>query len=186
MTSSRKIIINADDLGFSPQVNAAILRGAEMGTVTAASVMVNMPFAESALLQVGEQVPHLGLALHFTLTSGRPVSSPHEVPLLVDTNGFFRHGFVSVWRMLASKQRDALLSQIRAEFFAQINRMNHLAEKYRLRFDHLDSHQHIHVIPDIWRLLQTEAVQRNLPLRVPRERWGHFKRWTRRCWKWLP
>ncbi|MCL2744833.1 MAG: ChbG/HpnK family deacetylase, partial [Planctomycetaceae bacterium] len=91
-----------------------------------------------------------------------------------------------VWRMLASKQRDALLSQIRAEFFAQMKLMNNLAEKYRLRFDHLDSHQHIHVIPDIWRLLQTEAVRRNLPLRVPRERWGHFKRWTRRCWKWLP
>ena len=54
MSSSPKIIINADDLGFSPQVNAAILRCAELGTVTAASVMVNMPFAESAFQQVRE------------------------------------------------------------------------------------------------------------------------------------
>ena len=186
MSNSPKIIINADDLGFSPQVNAAILRGAELGTITAASVMVNMPFAESALQQVRDRVPYLSLALHFTLTSGKPVSLPQDVPLLVDTNGMFRLGFINLWKTLASKQRTILLLQIQMELSAQINQMNQLSEKYQVRFDHLDSHQHIHVLPGIWELLQQEAEQRRLHLRVPRERWGGFKRWSRQSWKWLP
>jgi len=186
MNNSPTIIINADDLGFSPQVNAAILRCAELGTVTAASVMVNMPFAESALQQVRERVPQLSLALHFTLTSGKPVSSPQEVPLLVDPSGLFRLGFLSLWRTLASKQRTALLAQIQTELSAQLHRMDQLTEKYQVRFDHLDSHQHVHVLSGIWELLQLEATQRRLSLRVPREQWGHFKRWCRRCPTWVP
>ena len=186
MSSSPKLIINADDLGFSPQVNVAILRGAELETITAASVMVNMPFAESALHQIQERVPQLSLALHFTLTSGRPVSPLQEVPFLVDANGMFRLGFVSLWRTLASKQRTALLAQIQIELSAQMNRMDQLAENYQICFDHLDSHQHIHVLPGIWELLQQEAEQRRLPLRVPRERWGNLKRWSCRSWTWFP
>ena len=112
MSSPTKIIINADDLGFSPQVNAAILRCAELGTVTAASIMVNMPFAESALQQVRERVPDLSLALHFTLTSGKSVSPPQDVPLLVDSSGLFRLGFLGLARILASKKRVELLLQI--------------------------------------------------------------------------
>ena len=186
MNSSPQIIINADDLGFSPQVNAAILRCAEWGTITAASAMVNMPFAEDAVQQVGQRVPHLSLALHFTLTSGTPVSPPQEIPLLVDPNGFFRLGFLGLWRTLASKQRTALLAQIQTELSAQLGLMDQLAEKYHVRFDHLDSHQHVHALPGIWELLQQEATQRCLPIRVPRERWGNFKRWAHRCPSWLP
>ena len=185
MGNPTRIIINADDLGFSPQVNTAILCCAERGTVTAASVMVNMPFAESAFQQVQERVPLLSLALHFTLTSGKPISPPEEVPMLVDSNGLFHLGFPDLWYYLAKNIKSELLSQIQTELSAQLRRMDQLAEKYQCRFDHLDSHQHIHALPDIWKLLQKEAVQRRLPLRVPRERWGHFKRY-RRSWTWFP
>ena len=181
-----KIIINADDLGFSPGVSSAILRCAERGTITAASVMVNMPFAESALRQVREQVPQLSLALHFTLTSGKPVSPPQEVPLLVNANGMFRLGFMGLWKILSSNQRTALLLQIQTELSAQLKRMDQLAEKYQIRFDHLDSHQHVHALSGIWKLLRQEAEQRHLPLRLPRERWGNLKRWCRRSWTWFP
>jgi len=184
MNSLTRIIINADDLGFSPKVNAAVLRCAEWGTVTAASVMVNMPFAEEALSQVRERVPHLSLALHFTLTSGRSVSPPHDVPLLVDSNGLFHLDFPTLWYSLRTRTKSELLAQIQTELSAQLCLMDQLAEKYQVRFDHLDSHQHVHVLPDIWGLLQRESEQRQVPLRVPREQWGNFRRWGYRCWAW--
>jgi hypothetical protein len=148
--------------------------------------MVNMPFAEDALRQIQERIPLLSLALHFTLTSGKPVNPPQEIPMLVDADGFFRLGFVSLWRTLVTKQRIALLSQIQAELTAQLRLMDRLSEKHQLRFDHLDSHQHVHVLPGIWELLRQEAEQRRLPLRVPRERWGTFQRCYRRCRTWFP
>ena len=187
MGNQKKIIINADDLGFSQAVNAAILCCAEHGTVTAASVMVNMPFADDALRQVQERVPQLSLALHFTLTSGKPVSSPLDVPLLVDSNGLFRLGFLGLWKaLMVSKEKSKLLQQLHTEFLAQMNRMSQLCEKYHLRFDHLDSHQHVHVLPGIWKLLQQEAEQRRLSLRVPREHWGTLSRSRHRGWTWFP
>ena len=181
-----KIIINADDLGFSPSVNSAILHCAEQGTVTAASVMVNMPFAEEALSQIQQRTPPLSLALHFTLTSGKPVSPPQDVPLLVDTDGLFRLGFLGLWQTLASKKRPALLAQIQTELSAQLRLMDQLTEKYQCCFNHLDSHQHIHALPGIWELLQREATQRHLPLRVPREQWGTLHRCSHRYWSWFP
>ena len=186
MDTPIRIIINADDLGFSPKVNTAILRCAELGTVTAASVMVNMPFAENAFAQVRERVPQLSLALHFTLTSGKPISPPEEVPLLVNPNGLFHLGFPDLWRYLATEVRPVLLQQIETELTAQMRLMNQLTEKYQCHFDHLDSHQHVHTLPGIWELLQREATLRRLPLRVPRERWGTRKRWSRQLWSWIP
>lgn len=186
MNRATKIIINADDLGFSPNVNAAVLRCAERGTITAASVMVNMPFAEEALMQIQQHVPHMSLALHFTLTSGKPVSSPRDIPMLVDTNGLFHLGFLRLGFLLSQKNKSELLQQIQIELSAQLCLMEQLAGKYALRFDHLDSHQHVHVLPGLWELFQQEATSRNLLLRVPRERWGHFLRWRRLFWTWQP
>ena len=186
MNTPTKIIINADDFGFSPRVNSAILRCAERGTITAASVMVNMPYAEEAFAQVQKRVPHLSLALHFTLTSGKPICPPEDVPMLVNAHGFFHLGFPNLLRYLASNARQALLAQIAAELSAQLLLMEQLARKYQCRFDHLDSHQHVHAISDIWELLHRESTLRCLPLRVPREHWGNFKRCYQRGWTWFP
>ncbi|MBI5394767.1 MAG: ChbG/HpnK family deacetylase [Verrucomicrobia bacterium] len=44
MSQPRTLIINADDLGLSPEVDAGILDCVKAGTVTAVSVMVNPPY----------------------------------------------------------------------------------------------------------------------------------------------
>ncbi|MDR2346664.1 MAG: ChbG/HpnK family deacetylase [Planctomycetaceae bacterium] len=173
---SKKLIINADDFGFSPAVNSAIFRGAAAGNITAASLMVNMPFAEDAARNIHDHYNDFSLGLHFTITSGKPVAEPAKIPLLVDSKGMFQIGFLGLIRILKSKKREQFLQQIQIEFFAQMELMDHFVTKYRLRFDHLDSHQHIHVISGIFDLLKTLSEKRNLTLRVPRENFGGLKR----------
>ena len=183
----RKLIINADDLGFSPAVNRAVLEGAAFGTITAASLMVNMPFAAAAVGLVRRHCPELSLALHFTLTSGKPVASPEEIPLLVDERGYFKHGFLGLWKNLALKKRhNAFLNQVHTEFQSQFHRMEQFAQSHGLRFDHLDSHQHIHVLPGIREILQQTADEHGLHLRVPRELFGSVERFASRFHTWLP
>ncbi|MDR2641899.1 MAG: ChbG/HpnK family deacetylase [Planctomycetaceae bacterium] len=190
MNNIIKLIINADDFGFSPSVNSAILSGAIAGNITAASLMVNMPFAEEAAKSVQNYCNNnynaLSLGLHFTITSGKPVSKPSEIPLLIDSQGLFRFSFFGLLRMLRSKKREQFLRQIQIEFFAQMELMNNFVTKYRLRFDHLDSHQHIHVITGIFDLLKKESDKRNLSLRIPREIFGGFKRIIKRFHAWFP
>ncbi len=183
----KKLIVNADDLGASPAVNRAIMAGAAAGRVTAVSLMVNMPFAEEAAAEIRARCPGLSVALHFCLTSGPAVLPPRSISRLVDDRGCFKHGFLGLWRELASKQSGAeFLAQAKAEFVAQLERMDRFAEKHSLRFDHLDSHQHIHVLPGLLDMLTREADRRGLVLRIPRERFSNCDRVVRRLASWLP
>ncbi|MDR1958600.1 MAG: ChbG/HpnK family deacetylase [Planctomycetaceae bacterium] len=178
----KRLILNADDLGFSPAVNAAVLDGVCSGILTAASLMVNMPYAEEAVEQVRTACPGLSLALHFTLTSGRPAARPKEIPLLTDARGMFHLGFSGLWkRLLSEKHRGEMLRQIETEFTAQMQVMERFTEKYALTWNHLDSHQHIHVLPGLLPFLQREAARRNLSLRIPRENFGGWLPFLRRC-----
>ena len=177
----KHLILNADDLGFSPHVNAAIFDCVINGSVTAASVMINMPFAESAFRDVRDRCPDLSLGLHFNLTSGNPVSKPNEIPLLVDANGRFCRNFQGLWRLLISeKTRRAARQQIQKEFHGQREKMTDLSTRYHCRFDHLDSHQHVHALSGIYETLENETKNHNLVLRIPVEPFGDWRRFTRR------
>jgi predicted glycoside hydrolase/deacetylase ChbG (UPF0249 family) len=167
------LIITADDLGFSVSRNMAILEAARFGSVSSASLMVNMPEAENACRAVRDKTPQLRIGLHFTLTSGRPVSASQRVPLLIDSNGLFRHHFLSLWNNIAQPE---FLEQVRIEFEAQLQLMNEFEKCYKLQTDHLDSHQHIHAIQPIGNFLTNAAKPRCWSVRVPCERYGSWKR----------
>jgi predicted glycoside hydrolase/deacetylase ChbG (UPF0249 family) len=186
MTDMKKLIVNADDLGFSPAVNSAIFSGVVAGNITAASLMVNMPFAGYAAQDVRNYRCDLSLALHFTLTSGKPVAASSKIPLLVDSRGLFKFEFLGLARALRSTEREPLLQQIKIELLAQLERMDNLVSRYRLRFDHIDSHQHVHVITGIFDLLKKESERRKLSLRIPRENFGGIRRIVKRSHSWFP
>ena len=64
----RYLIVNADDLGASTEINRGILEGCEHGLVTSASLMVDMPGAEP-FASLGFEPERLSVGLHATLTS---------------------------------------------------------------------------------------------------------------------
>ena len=55
------LLVNADDLGYDPEIDRGILEAHAAGIVTAATAMVDTPFAERAL---AEAPPTLDLGLH--------------------------------------------------------------------------------------------------------------------------
>ncbi|MCC6175389.1 MAG: ChbG/HpnK family deacetylase [Chloroflexi bacterium] len=139
--ASRHLIVTADDFGISRGVNRGIVEAHRGGLVTTASVMPNMLAAEDALTRAAV-CPGLDLGLHLTLTAGRPLSRPNDVPSLVDLDG----RFLALGRLLARLS----LGQVRRidlerELEAQVN----WAERHGLIVDHLDSHHHIHIHPRV-------------------------------------
>jgi len=180
------LTITADDFGFSPSVNEAVLRAAEFGVLGAAGVMTNMPFAEEAVAAVKQRTPNLCLGLHFALTSGVACAPKEEIPLLVDGNGRFRHGFGGLFILLRGKNGVEGRRQIQREFDAQLAEADRLAKEYGVEFKRLDSHQHVHVLPGIFEVLQDEAERRCWTLRIPRERFGGVGRFFRRLFAWGP
>ena len=183
---SRTFIITADDFGFSPSVNEAVLRAAEFGTLHAASLMTNMPFAEEAVATMKQRTPNLQLGPHVALTSGTACAPKEEIPLLVDATGHFHRGFGGLLMLLRGKDGAEAKRQIQREFNAQLSEADRLAKEHDIEFKHLDSHQHVHVLPGIFEMFLDEATRRDWTLRIPRERFGSTGRFFRRMFSWGP
>jgi hopanoid biosynthesis associated protein HpnK len=141
----KQVVITADDAGICVETNAAIELAFRYGVLTSISVMTNMPAFDDAVAMAVRN-PGLGTGVHLVLTSGRPVSSPRGIPLLVNQEGKFRHGFVGLWRLLVGRNGAAAVDQIRRELTAQVEK----AVASGLAIDHVDGHRHVHMIPAIW------------------------------------
>ncbi|QDU36078.1 hypothetical protein Mal4_03610 [Maioricimonas rarisocia] len=167
---TRSLIVTADDLGIAESVNLAIRDAHRNGIVTSASLMANMPAFGHAVTAVLPETPELGVGAHLCLTSGRPCSDPADVPLLVDERGMFCHGFTGLLRLLLSKRRREVLSQIERELTAQFERILGAG----ILLDHIDGHQHVHMLPGVRQLVARIARDHNLVMRVSNERWAAF------------
>lgn len=65
----RLLIVNADDLGYDPEIDRGILEAHEEGIVTSCTAMVDTPFAGAAL---GAVPPSLRVGLHVVLGGAVP------------------------------------------------------------------------------------------------------------------
>ena len=84
----KRMIVNADDFGFSEAVNHGILKAMQEGIVTSTSIMANMPgFAHA--VQLYHEYPDMDMAVgvHLNLTCYRPLLSTHKT--LVTETGYF-------------------------------------------------------------------------------------------------
>lgn len=70
------IVVNADDLGYSPGVNQGIVVAHQRGVLTSASLMVDMPASRDGA-RLTRELPALSVGLHASLTdaSGQPLVS---------------------------------------------------------------------------------------------------------------
>jgi predicted glycoside hydrolase/deacetylase ChbG (UPF0249 family) len=143
------LIVNADDLGIHPSINAGIFSAYRRGILTSATMLMTTPYAQATAAQVRSETIPVGV--HLSLTLGRPAANPGTVPDLLDEQGAFKS---SALRLLlqpfTSDQQRQLLVQIRTEFEAQIG----LALDCGLQPTHVDSHQHVHMNPAIFRLVE--------------------------------
>jgi chitin disaccharide deacetylase len=163
VTPARRLVINADDFGLSPGVNRGILEAHQAGTVGSASLLVNAPgFADA--VRVARAAPGLGVGLHLNLTAGRPVSGAAAVPsLCAGPSGAFRPLPRVVARALAGRIAGG---EVAVECAAQIERVRAAG----LRITHLDGHEHVHVLPGIWRPVVETARRAGIAVvRVPLE-----------------
>jgi len=142
----KRLIVTADDLGVSLPVNAAIEAASRNGILTTASLMVAGNAAADAVARA-RRLPALKVGLHIVLVCGRPVLPPADVPDLVGPDGNFpsdlvRAGVNFFFRPGVRRQLEA---EIRAQF-----------EAFRatgFRLDHVNTHNHMHLHPTIWRLI---------------------------------
>lgn len=113
----KKIILRADDLGFSRAINYGIYDAVQAGLIRSVGVMVNM--ADTAHgVELLKEAADCCFGLHTNFCAGKPVSNPQAVPSLVDENGFFH----SSSRYRSAKEDFITYEDARTEIDAQYKR----------------------------------------------------------------
>ena len=85
----KKLIIVADDYGFSEAYSIGALKAYKEGVVTVLSLMPNMEAAPFAVALAKKEAPEACMVQHTNFVQGRPCSRPEEIPSMVDENGMF-------------------------------------------------------------------------------------------------
>ena len=143
-----KKIFNADDFGISKGVNAAIVKAHREGILNSASLMINQKYAAEAV-KSAKEMPDLEIGLHVNLTNEYPAAPVQQIPLLVDGQDKLKNGFVNLLLLSFLKPRQ-LRQQAEIEMRAQI--VKYLATGLSLQ--HIDSHRHVHLIPQIFKAMR--------------------------------
>ena len=78
----RRLIVNADDFGFTHDVNEGIVEAHRAGILTATTLMANGAAFEDAVRRARE-VPSLDVGVHLVLVSGRSVIDGRPLPATV-------------------------------------------------------------------------------------------------------
>jgi predicted glycoside hydrolase/deacetylase ChbG (UPF0249 family) len=151
--ASKRLIVNADDLGRTPGVNEGIFEAHRDGVVTSATLMVNYEAAR-AVPELAERHPRLGIGLHVALTGGRPALPPEHVASLVDVRGHLP--------ARPEGLAGARPAHVLAEARAQLKRFREIMGRQPT---HLDSHHHSHRLPVVLEALLTLAWETGLPVR---------------------
>lgn len=151
------LIFNADDFGISQGVNEAIFKAHTQGVLNSTSIMITLKYVPQAL-ELAKQMPNLNIGLHANLTNENSVLPKEEIPLLVDENGKFKHGFVNL-AILSVLHPKELKKQAKKEIRAQIEK----AISCGIKLTHLDSHRHIHMIPAIFKACMELVKEYNIP-----------------------
>ena len=72
----RRLVVNADDLGYDPEIDRGILEAHAGGIVSSASAMVDTPFAAAALRAAPSA---LGVGLHAVVDPGHPAGAAADL-----------------------------------------------------------------------------------------------------------
>ncbi|MBN1348917.1 ChbG/HpnK family deacetylase [candidate division KSB1 bacterium] len=141
-----RLIINADDFGYSDAVNQGIIKAHREGILTSATIMANMPHFQAAV-SLAKQHPDLGVGIHLNVLRGRPLSPPRDIYSLLQRDGLFFNS----------------ISTFAAKFFSRQIKPTHILQEYRRQIEsvfesglkptHLDSEKHQHTLPGIFPLV---------------------------------
>ena len=151
----KKLIVNADDFGITKCISDKIIDTFKIGNLSSTSLMVNTPASEYAI-NLAKNNPELGLGLHFNLTEGRALSGASSI---TDPNGIF-----------FNKMRLNLLETLRIIDLKDIQNELNMQFEYitdaGLSPSHIDSHQHIHMNPRIFKIVADFAKEKNISIRI--------------------
>lgn len=152
---AKKMIVRADDLGFSQGINYGIEKSVKEGIVRSVGVMPNMPDAAHGIrLLEGTGVCY---GQHTNICAGVPLTAPERIPSLCQENGEFKAS--RTYRAAAKEGTDfVVLDEVILEIEAQYQRFVELTGDQPHYFE-----GHAVASANFFKGLEIVAQRHNLP-----------------------
>lgn len=174
-----RIIVNADDCGYSKRINAHIRNAIEKGQVTSATIIPNMSDFYGAVNLYEEFHDSVSFGIHLNLTEGEPLlSSPellHYGFYKMENGRQYFNGKNFRYRLLPSNIKSAIKLELNAQVAKLLDSGVHIS--------HIDSHHHIHTSPFILPIVLQVAKENNINrIRRAGDRFMHGSKLYRKFW----
>ena len=139
-----RLIVNADDFGYTRSVNEGIVEAHRDGILTATTLMANGAAFEHAV-ELARRNPTLDVGCHLVLVEGQSVADPsRELPgTLGDTVRAVMRGHLSPYEELRAQVEKIIGAGIRPT--------------------HLDAHKHTHLLPPVLEAVGRLAREFGIP-----------------------
>lgn len=149
---NKKFILNADDFGLDQYHNQAVLEGYINGFLTSASLITNTAGFEGAINDILPDCANLSVGVHLNIIEGKSLTKCQKI---TDNCGNFDKNYLY---FLFNQNNKELSDEIEQEFRAQIEKA-----KSSVKISHIDSHVHIHSIPEIFNIVCKLAKEYEIP-----------------------
>ena len=126
---TKSLLVNADDFGFTRDVNAGIIEAHTGGILTATTLMANGEAFDDAV-RLSREHPSLDIGVHCVLIGGRSLLNGHEYPTNIKE-------FLSA---MTFRRLDPY-----AELRVQVRKIRDAG----IPLSHMDSHKHTHLHPKV-------------------------------------
>ena len=164
--NKKVIYFCADDYGLNGVSSMRIKKCIDEGTLNKVSVFPNFDTVD---LQKLSDKKDVRISLHLNLVEGKCMANPEEIGLLADRNGVFKNAFGGLFKLNFLK-RKRLEKELYKEIKAQVLYWKSILPE-GVPFC-VDSHQHTHMIPAVFKMLLKVLEDENITLkymRIPAE-----------------
>ena len=142
MTPARKLIVNADDFGFTRGVNEGIVEAHRRGILTATTLMANGGAFEHAV-ELARANPQLDIGCHLVLVQGESVLTGRPLPAsMTELLRRVATGKLRIYEELSAQARKIVAAGILPS--------------------HLDTHKHTHLLPPVLDAVSRVAQEQSI------------------------
>ena len=131
-----RLIINADDFGFSEVVNEDIILCHQFGTVTSTTILAGGKAFSHAIV-LAKQNPKLAIGVHLAIDGALNIGSNYKSLLDPDTGSFYKD--VEIIKKIRNAELDR--KELVEEYSLQIEKVRNAG----IKITHLDHHHHLHL-----------------------------------------
>lgn len=149
-----RLIVNADDFGFSKQVNDAIILCHQEGIVTSTTLLAGSEAFEDAIA-LASQNPNLAIGVHLAIDGTLNIGKEYKTLLDLNTGSFYDDASI-VKRIIKGKLKHKELVE---EYSLQIEKVLNTG----ISVSHLDHHHHLHLYYPVLRAVMEVAKKYDIP-----------------------